>query len=49
MAERPLRSVRVEDALWQAASEVAAGRGESLSEAIRRFLRGYVKRAQSNG
>ena len=35
------RTIRVEDELWEAAAEEANRRGESLSEAVRRFLRRY--------
>lgn len=38
----PLRSVRVSDEVWQAATETAAARGESVSEVIRRALELYV-------
>lgn len=38
----PLRSIRVEEALWAAALEKADERGESVSEVIRRALRRYV-------
>lgn len=36
------RMVRVEDPLWKAAQERAAERGETVSDAIRRFLRRYA-------
>lgn len=36
------RPVRVSDDLWEAAKEKAAENGESLSDAIRRFLADYV-------
>lgn len=39
----PLRNVRVGDELWQAAQAAAEARGESLSEAIRVFLKRYAK------
>ena len=39
----PARSIRVEDALWLRAQERAAERGESVSEAIRRFLERYTR------
>jgi predicted HicB family RNase H-like nuclease len=38
----PNRVVRVDDALWRAAQEKAAREGETVSEVIRRALRGYV-------
>jgi predicted HicB family RNase H-like nuclease len=37
------RTVRVQPKLWQAALARADERGESLSEAIRRFLERYVR------
>ena len=43
---RPLRSVRVEDDLWQQALTAAEKRSEPLSEAIRRMLRQYVARTK---
>lgn len=46
MAADRIRTVRVDDQLWQEANDAARARGESVSEAIRRFLRGYVRRAQ---
>jgi antitoxin component of RelBE/YafQ-DinJ toxin-antitoxin module len=39
----PARAVRVEDELWEAAMERAAERGETVSEAIRKFLRRYTR------
>lgn len=39
----PLRSIRVPDALWKAAQEKAAERGESVSDVIRAALERYVK------
>ena len=41
---RKPRAVRVEDSLWTAALEASNRKGEPLSEAIRRFLVGYIKR-----
>lgn len=37
------RMIRVQDSLWAKAKARADERGESLSEAIRRFLERYVK------
>lgn len=37
----PLRSIRVDTDLWRAAQAVAAARGESLSDVIRRALVRY--------
>lgn len=39
-----LRNVRIDDELWQAAQAVAAQRGETVSEAIRAFLKRYSKK-----
>lgn len=39
----PRRTVRVDDELWHAAQQQAAERGETLSDAIREFLRIYVR------
>lgn len=36
------RTIRVPDALWEAAQAEAERRGEDVSEAIRRFLVTYV-------
>ena len=38
----PLRNIRIDDELWQAAAEVANERQESLSEVMRQFLRDYI-------
>ena len=35
--------IRVDDQLWEASLAEAARRGESISEAVRRFLRRYTK------
>lgn len=40
------RALRVSDELWEAAQEVAEGRGEILSEEIRKFLERYVKKTK---
>ena len=39
----PLRSVRVPDAVWQAAQAKADEREENLSEVIRKALERYAK------
>ena len=39
----PLRNIRVDDELWAAAMAAADSRGESLSEAIRKFLKRYAR------
>jgi antitoxin component of RelBE/YafQ-DinJ toxin-antitoxin module len=41
----PGRMVRVEDELWHAAQAVAAERGETVSDVLRKALVRYVKRA----
>ena len=38
-----MRHVRIDDALWTAALQVAARRGEKLSDIIRGALRAYVE------
>lgn len=42
-----LRPVRIDDELWSDALTVAAARGESVSEEIRRALKRYVRRNQA--
>ena len=39
----PARAVRIEDELWEAAKKRAAERGETVSDAIRRFLERYTR------
>jgi hypothetical protein len=41
--DNPARAVRVPDELWDAAKAKAAGRGETVSDVIRRALERYVK------
>lgn len=41
------RSIRIPDPLWNDAQEVAAERGENLSEVLREALRQYVENAKS--
>ena len=38
-----LRNIRVDDDLWAASRAEAERRGETLSDAIRRFLREYTE------
>lgn len=40
----PARSVRVGDSLWKAAKQVAATRGETVTDVIVRALERYVNR-----
>lgn len=40
--KRPIRAIRIEDRLWQAAQNEAARRGETVSEVVRRALIRYV-------
>lgn len=42
----PPRSIRVEEALWQAAKETAERRGETVTDVITEALRRYVRRNQ---
>ena len=37
----PPRSVRIPDDVWQAAKDAAGRKGESVSEAVVRYLRRY--------
>ena len=39
----PARAIRVKDELWHKAQKRAAERGETVSEAIRRFLERYIR------
>lgn len=41
--ENPARAIRVERELWEAAKQRADERGETLSAAIRAFLRRYAR------
>lgn len=43
----PLRAIRVSDEIWEAAQEQATRRGESVTEAIRRFLTEYAEANES--
>lgn len=40
----PPRSIRVPDAVWQAAKDEAERRGETVTDAVVRFLRRYGRR-----
>jgi hypothetical protein len=42
VAKTPLRSIRVPTDVWRAAQAKAEERGETLTEAIIRFLRRYA-------
>lgn len=39
----PLHSFRVDDELWEAAKKRAEERGETLADALRKFLRRYTR------
>lgn len=45
MAKEPMRNrvVRVPDPLWQAAKRRADEKGETVSEAVRKFLERYAR------
>lgn len=43
-AHTPPRSIRVPDAVWDAAKAKAAERGETVTDAVVRFLTRYGKR-----
>lgn len=40
----PIRTIRVADPLWDAASEIAGDREENVSELVRAALARYVRR-----
>ncbi len=40
----PIRSVRIDDATWQAAQAAAATNGDTMTDVIRRALSEYVTR-----
>ena len=44
MAPTPGRTIRVDETLWRAAQEAAAARGETLTDAITRYLKRYAAR-----
>lgn len=46
--ETTRRTVRIEDALWQAAQEQAAERGDNLSAVIRQALANYISEGTIN-
>lgn len=45
MPKKPMKSrvIRVPDELWEAAKTRADERGESVSDAVRKFLERYVR------
>jgi phosphoribosyl 1,2-cyclic phosphodiesterase len=42
----PIRGIRVPDELWAAAQQVAADKGETVSDEVRRSLERYVKKVR---
>jgi Arc/MetJ family transcription regulator len=42
MVATPPRKIRIEDELWTASSDQAAGRSETVSDIVRLALRAYV-------
>lgn len=42
-SENPARGIRVPDELWNAAKKRADERGETVSEAVRKFLERYTR------
>lgn len=42
-----IRAVRVDDALWRAAQDAAAGRDETVSDVIRKALQRYVRASRA--
>lgn len=45
----PLKSFRIPEALYRAAQEKAAERGESVSDVVRAALQRYVRRGTKRG
>lgn len=43
MSNTPPRSIRIPDDLWQAAKATAERRGETVTDAITRYLRRYAR------
>lgn len=41
-ADNPVRSIRVDDELWEATQHMAELLGQNVSEVVRRALRAYV-------
>lgn len=41
--DNPARTIRVPDPLWEQAKQRADERGETVSEAVRRFLARYAR------
>lgn len=41
--DNPARAIRVPDALWEKAKARAEEKGETVSEAVRKFLERYVR------
>lgn len=48
MSKTPLRAIRIDDELWEAAQAKAATGGEPLSAVIRDSLRAYLNEGTSN-
>jgi antitoxin component of RelBE/YafQ-DinJ toxin-antitoxin module len=46
---RPLRSVRVEDSLWEAAKGAASENGDTISDIIRQALWQYIEDHTTKG
>ena len=48
MVRKPMthKTIRIPDQLWEDARDAADRRDETVSDAIRRFLEGYVRRNQ---
>jgi predicted transcriptional regulator len=44
----PKRSIRIDDELWDRATEVAAKRDENLSAIIRKALENYINEQKAN-
>jgi predicted DNA-binding protein len=46
MSKTPLRAIRVDDELWEAAQAKAKERGDNLSAVIRDALRAYIQESE---
>jgi len=47
MSKTPLRAIRIDDELWEAAQARAAAEGDNLSGVIRDALRQYINESET--
>lgn len=47
MSKTPLRSIRVDEDLWNQAQSAAKDRGDNLSAIIRDALRAYIEESET--